>query len=256
MLVFLDADTAPEPGWLKALLEPFTDERIVAVKGRYVTRQRGVVPRFSQLEFEEKYARLERAVRIDFVDTGTAAFRRQVFMNVGGFDESFPAQSAEDVELAFRLAEQGAEFAFANQARVSHTHAESLTIYLRKKARYGYFRASIYQRHPTKLKGDSYTPPWMGIQIILAGSLPIALLGALNRLLPRGIAATLGCALIATCVPLMRRAVSTDPALLPWVVPLSCLRAFAQGLGLAYGLLRRPARLGRFTKATSSNTTR
>ncbi|HEV7664789.1 MAG TPA: glycosyltransferase, partial [Chloroflexota bacterium] len=106
VLIFLDADTAPEPGWLAALLEPFADAGIVAVKGRYVTRQRGIIPRFSQLEFEEKYARLERAAQIDFIDTGTAAFRRDVFMTAAGFDESFPAQSAEDVELGFRLAEQ------------------------------------------------------------------------------------------------------------------------------------------------------
>src|SRR5438445_2942164 len=52
VLVFLDADTSPEPGWLAALLEPFgNDPGIVAVKGRYVTRQHGVIARFSQLEF-------------------------------------------------------------------------------------------------------------------------------------------------------------------------------------------------------------
>src|SRR5439155_14295418 len=112
--------------WLQELLAPFADPSIVAVKGRYVTRQRGVVARFSQLEFEEKYARLERATRVDFVDTGTAAYRRDVFLATGGFDESFPAQSAEDVELAFRLADQGARFAFSPSARVRHRHAESL----------------------------------------------------------------------------------------------------------------------------------
>ena len=52
ILIFLDADTAPEPGWLDAMLEPFKDATIVAVKGRYVTQQHGVVARFSQLAFE------------------------------------------------------------------------------------------------------------------------------------------------------------------------------------------------------------
>jgi glycosyltransferase involved in cell wall biosynthesis len=240
VLIFLDADTAPEPGWLDALLEPFSDPGIVAVKGRYVTRQRGVVPRFSQLEFEEKYARLERAERIDFIDTGTAAFRRDVFMTAAGFDESFPAQSAEDVELAFRLAEQGARFAFAPRARVRHVHADSLPAYLYKKARYGYFRVAVYQRHPTKLKGDSYTPPWMGMQIVLAGVLPLVALGAALGL-PKNLVAVVALAFGGTSAPLLRRAALTDPALLPWVTPLSFLRAFAQGLGLACGLARRRA---------------
>jgi GT2 family glycosyltransferase len=236
VLVFLDADTAPEPGWLEALLAPFAhDPAIVAVKGRYVTRQHGVVARFSQLEFEEKYARLERAERVDFVDTGTAAYRRDVFMAAGGFDESFPAQSAEDVELAFRLAEQGARFAFSPRARVRHMHAESLTAYLYKKARYGFFRLTVYRRHPAKLKGDSYTPPWMGIQIVLAGALPLVLLGRLSGR-PRGLTRAVILAFAGTCLPLLRRAWLTDRALLPFVIPLSYARAFAQGLGLSLGL--------------------
>ena len=235
VLVFLDADTVPEPGWLDALLQPFDDAAIVAVKGRYITRQAGLVARFAQLEFEEKYARLERASRVDFVDTGTAAYRRAVFLKAGGFDESFPAQSAEDVELAFRLADQGAQFAFSPAARVCHVHANSLVSYLHKKARYGYYRVTVYRRHPTKLKGDSYTPPWMGVQIVLAGLLPLALLGRTVRL-PRSIGAISGVAFGVTCAPLVRRAWVTDRALVPWVVPLSYLRAFAQGCGLALGL--------------------
>jgi cellulose synthase/poly-beta-1,6-N-acetylglucosamine synthase-like glycosyltransferase len=243
VLVFLDADTSPEPGWLDALLRPFVDQSIVAVKGRYVTQQSGVVARFSQLEFEEKYARLERAKRIDFVDTGTAAYRRDVFLNAGGFDESFPAQSAEDVELAFRLAENGAKFAFSPSARVCHVHAETLLAYLHKKARYGYFRVTVYRRHPTKLRGDSYTPPWMGIQIVLAALLPLTLVGRAIGV-PARLIVVLVVGFAATCAPLARRAWIHDRTLLPWVVPLSYLRAFAQGCGLALGLassvLRKP----------------
>ena len=235
VLIFLDADTAPQPGWLAALIAPFADPAIVAVKGRYVTEQRGIVPRFSQLEFEEKYARLERAARIDFVDTGTAAYRSDVFLATGGFDESFPAQSAEDVELAFRLAEQGARFAFSPLARVRHTHAESLFDYLHKKARYGFFRVTVYRRHPTKLRGDSYTPPWMGMQIILAALLPVTLLAAALRF-PKWPSAVLAVAYVAGSMPLLRRAWVADRGLFPWVVPLSFARAFAQGLGLAHGL--------------------
>ena len=245
ILVFLDADTAPEPGWLTALLEPFKDSSIVAVKGRYVTHQSGVVARFSQLEFEEKYARLERASRVDFVDTGTAAYLRDVFMNAGGFDESFPAQSAEDVELSFRLAEQGARFAFAPTSRVRHMHADSLPAYLYKKARYGFFRVTVYRRHPTKLKGDSYTPPWMGIQIVLAGLLPLAVLGMLVGL-PKRVGTGLALAFAVSSLPLLRRARLCDRGLLGWILPLSYLRAFTQGVGLGLGfsvvLLRRRAK--------------
>ncbi|HEV7666372.1 MAG TPA: glycosyltransferase, partial [Chloroflexota bacterium] len=115
---------------------------------------------------------------------------------------------------------------------------DSLLAYLYKKARYGFFRVTVYQRHPSKLKGDSYTPPWMGMQIVLAALLPLVSVGTALGL-PSKVTALAALAFAATSTPLLRRAALTDRALLPWVVPLSFLRAFAQGLGLACGLARR-----------------
>ena len=110
---------------------------------------------------------MERASPVDFVDTGTAAFRRSAFLEAGGFDESLTC--AADVDLAYRLAKRGARFAFAPRAGVEHRHAERLDQYLLKKARFGFFRLQVYRRFPAKALGDSYTPPLMGIQIALAG---------------------------------------------------------------------------------------
>jgi len=236
VLVFLDADTAPKRGWLSEMLAPLDDPCVVGVKGRYDTDQRGLVARFSQLEFEEKYARLERAARVDFVDTGTAAFRRDAFLDVGGFDESFPASSAEDVELAFRLAARGARFAFNPSAVVLHRHSESLLDYLRKKLRYGYFRVRVYQRHPDKALGYSYTPRTMAVQIGLAGFVGLAVAGTLVGWRAARYGAAGGAiAFGGTTLPLVRRALERDPASAALVPPLVFARAFAQGLGIAAG---------------------
>jgi cellulose synthase/poly-beta-1,6-N-acetylglucosamine synthase-like glycosyltransferase len=237
LLLYLDADTAPERGWRRAMLAPFADPAVVAVKGRYHTRQRSAVARFSQLEFEEKYRRLERARRVDFVDTGTAAYRRAAFLAAGGFDEQFPPQSAEDVELAFRLAASGARLAFSPRAAVLHRHAERLRDYLMKKLRYGYYRVGVYRHFPNKALGDSYTPPLMAAQIALAGLTGLFAILALLRApgAGRGLAATLT-AFAATTLPLARRAAATDRPLAPLVPPLVFARSFAQGLGIFIGL--------------------
>lgn len=243
ILLFLDADAVPQSGWLTAMLEPFENADIVAVKGRYVTQQRGLVPRFAQVEFEEKYARLARASEVDFVDSASAAYRRTVFLEAGGFDESFPAQSAEDVELAFRLATQGAHFAFSATAQVAHTHTESLRAFLYKKARYGFFRAMVYRRYPQKLGGDSYTPPWMPIQIGAAGLGSLALVAQQLRWPGAGTVFRLCSAgFLAASWPLLHRAYVSDRNLLPWILPLAFLRALAQGLGLTLGALSLAAR--------------
>lgn len=238
ILVFLDADTVPRAGWLREMCAPFEEHDVVAVKGRYYSCQESAVARFVQLEFEEKYDRLARAAHVDFIDSGTAAYRRQAFLAVGGFDEGFHKPSAEDVELAFRLATRGARFAFNPRASVWHRHAEHLQAYLIKKALYGYFRVRVYRRYPQKALGDSYTPPAMGLQIALAGcSGALALLALLRGpLAARALGVTLavfGC----TTLPLARRAWRRQARLAVIVPGLVYARAWAQGLGILAGLL-------------------
>jgi cellulose synthase/poly-beta-1,6-N-acetylglucosamine synthase-like glycosyltransferase len=244
ILVFLDADTVPRPGWLGEMQAPFVDPLVVAVKGRYYTFQRGLIPRFAQLEFEDKYARLERARRIDFVDTGTAAFRRDAFAASGGFDEAFGVPSAEDVELAFRLSASGARFVFNSAAGVWHQHAETLSAYLLKKLRYGVFRMEVYRRYPHKTLGDSYTPPVMAVQIGLVGCSWL-LAGALV-VRPRGVvrwflAGVLGAFGLST-LPLTARATRRGPQLTLSVPPLVYARSAAQGVGITLGIARLIAR--------------
>jgi cellulose synthase/poly-beta-1,6-N-acetylglucosamine synthase-like glycosyltransferase len=235
--VFLDADTAPKPGWLEALLAPFQDPRVVAVKGRYHTRQRSLVARFSQVEFEEKYARLERAPKVDFVDTGTAAFRRDTFCAAGGFDEQL--KCAEDVDLAYRLASQGAHFVFAPRAGVEHRHAERLHQYLLKKAQFGFFRLQVYRRFPRKALGDAHTPPLWGVQIGLAGIVAIFGLLVAARLPVAGRGLTVALAAFTwTTTPLVRRAKARDSLLLAALVPaLSLARSCALGAGVGLSVL-------------------
>ena len=75
----------------------------------------------------------------------------------------------------------------------------------------------------------------MGIQIVLAGLLPLTVLGRLLGL-PKSPTAATALAFSAASLPLLRRAWQCDRGLLGWVVPLSYLRASAQGIGLALGL--------------------
>jgi cellulose synthase/poly-beta-1,6-N-acetylglucosamine synthase-like glycosyltransferase len=237
LLVFLDADTTPRAGWLHALTAPLQDAGVTAVKGRYHTRQRATVAQFSQVEFEEKYARLERARCVDFVDTGTMAIRRDALLAVGGFDEQLAC--AEDVDLAYRLASRGARFVFAPEAGVDHQHADRLPKYLLKKARFGYFRSKVYRRFPRKALGDSYTPPLMGLQIAMAGVIGILTMLAILGVPTAWLVLMLSLGVFSlTTLPLIRRAHDRDGWRLAAVVPPLCFaRAFAQGLGVLLAVL-------------------
>ena len=112
LLVFTDADCVPSPSWLKDLTHPFQNPEIVGVKGVYRTHQNALVARFVQLEYEYKYARMRHQTVIDFIDTYCAAYRKEVFIHNGGFDESFLVPSVEDQEFSFRLARKGYRMVF------------------------------------------------------------------------------------------------------------------------------------------------
>jgi glycosyltransferase involved in cell wall biosynthesis len=176
LLFFTDADCVPAPDWIAQMRAPFDDPRIDGAKGIYATRQREIVARFVQLEYEDKYDRLRRHATIDFIDTYSAAYRRAPFETAGGFDEHL--DFAEDQELSFRMVARGARLVFAPRAVVYHQHANSLRSYMRKKFFGGYWKFAITAgRHHGKVISDSHTPPVMKVQMVLVLGSALAALG-------------------------------------------------------------------------------
>jgi GT2 family glycosyltransferase len=236
IIVFLDADCVPEPDCLAALVAPFADARVAGVRGSYTSRQRALVARFVQLELEEKQAQMAASREVSVVDTACAAYRRATFWAYQGFDERFPATSAEDVDLSFRMAANHERLVYAPEARVRHQHPADLRRYLWRKLRFGYFRAQLYGRFPGRVQQDGYTPRVMPLQIGLAGLLSAALVASL-WLAPAGpVAAAAAIAFVALSAPMTRRALATDPPLALFVPALLYGRSLAQGLGLGWGI--------------------
>src|SRR5436305_10594596 len=113
MLLFIDADCVATPGWLDALagaLRAGAD----GAKGTLLTSQPEPVARFTQIEYEDRYDRMAARPRINFIDMGSAAYRRDGMLGVGqgGFDTSYPGASVEDQEFSFRLAKLGCDLRY------------------------------------------------------------------------------------------------------------------------------------------------
>jgi cellulose synthase/poly-beta-1,6-N-acetylglucosamine synthase-like glycosyltransferase len=143
------------------------DPKVAGVKGVYRTKQPHLTARFVQLEFEFKYERMKRQESIVFIDTYSAGYRRQVFIDSGGFDTSFPVAATEDIELSFRLASQGYRMVFNPNAYVYHQHPVSWTDYMKRKFKYAYWGAVVMRRFPDQIVNDSYTPVTQKIQLVL-----------------------------------------------------------------------------------------
>jgi cellulose synthase/poly-beta-1,6-N-acetylglucosamine synthase-like glycosyltransferase len=232
VLLFTDADCVPHVDWIKEMVAPFQSPTVAAVKGAYKTKQRSLVARFAQAEFDARYRQLAAAEYVDVVFSYSAGFRREVFRSIGGFDTSFPVADNEDTDLSYRVATAGYKIKFNPAAIIYHQHPSTLTQYLRKKHSRAYWRVMVYKRFPGKAIRDSYTPQTLKVQI---GSV---VLGAgalvLTPLVPHAayIAGFAGGLFTATAVPFLWQLPREDPGLRIAAPFLLVCRAAVMATGL------------------------
>jgi len=233
ILLFTDADCEPTPDWVEKMVTAFKDPEVVGAKGAYETRQRSLLARFVQLEYEDKCDQMQDVETIDFVDTYSAGYRRGVFRSVGGFDGSFRVD--EDQELSFRLAKRGHKLVFVPGARVFHRHVTKLRDYARRKFWIGYWKARVVQAHPGKLKRDSHTPQRLKVQIGLAGlgGMLLAGGGLDTRLAVAGL--TVWGLLLLSAMPLLIKIWRRDRGVLLVAPAMLFLRAWTLGAGFLVG---------------------
>jgi glycosyltransferase involved in cell wall biosynthesis len=251
IILFTDDDCVPMPDWLDAMLEPFSDPEVVAAKGVYRTRQTSLVARFVQIEYEDKYRLMARHDYIDFIDTYSAAFRRDRFLEMTGYDTSFPVACAEDVELSYRMSARGWKMKFATAAIVYHTHPDTLAAYLKKKYKFAFWRVLAVRKNPGKAVKDSHTPQLMKLQLLLMPAMLLAL--AFDVVVRPSVPASalVLVAFLLTTLPFALRAIRKDPIIGVLSPALLAARACAQMLGVAAGLIyarRKP------TQATTMST--
>jgi GT2 family glycosyltransferase len=237
IILFTDDDCVPTPDWLGAMLEPFEDVEIIGAKGVYHTHQKSLIARFVQIEYEDRYRLMMNFAYIDFVDTYSSAFRRERFLEMTGYDTSFPVACAEDVELSYRMSARGWKMKFVPKAIVYHTHPDTFSRYLKKKYKFAFWRVFAVRKNPNKGLKDSHTPQIMKLQLLFAPVLLVA--GALDLAIRPSLplsALVLGAFLLST-LPFAMRAVTKDPIVGLFSPLLLAARACAQFLGVSAGLI-------------------
>ncbi len=241
LLLFTDADCAPHPRWVEVMLDAMADPTVAGAKGSYTTAQTAPAPRFVQAEYEDRYDRMRGQERIDFIDTYSAAYRRHIFCENGGFDPIFTTASVEDQELSFRLAAKGYRLIFAPDAQVEHIHDESLAEYCRRKYFIGFWKALLTRWHPERMVQDSHTPQVLKVQMLLwaaiVGLIPLALLGLvwpIFRLAGWGLLLFIFIFLIST-IPFVRKLAQRSWRLAALGPVMLAARSLSLGLGYVVG---------------------
>ena len=138
LVAFIDDDAIPEPGWLNDLTAPFSDPSIVSVAGPVMGRS-GLDLHYgctwtdydgidvSTTDWPKEVVRFDpTATEFLRVQGTNAAFRREVILSLGGFDEAY-SYYLDETDLCMRLAKAGYAASFAPTARVQHLSSPNRT---------------------------------------------------------------------------------------------------------------------------------
>ncbi len=149
LVVFLDSDCIPRPGWLAPLVAPFADApELGAVGGRVVAAPSNTL--LQRHAERRRYVSQETAFadpRLPYVLTASCAYRREVLERLGGFGEDL--RSGEDVDLAWRMQrELGLGALYVADAVVEHVHRATLLGIWHQWVRYGWGGIQLRRRYP------------------------------------------------------------------------------------------------------------
>lgn len=239
IILFTDSDCIATPNWIEEMVRPFKSSDIAAVKGAYLTNQKGVIARLAQVEFEERFEMLKKAESIDMVDTYSAGFRRDIFLQMGGFDTSFPVANNEDTDLSYRMSKQGFKMVFNPDAIVYHLkHPDSIIKYARLKFWRGYWRMVVYKKFPDKMLKDTYTPQTLKLQILMLflimGFIPVAAIFPGFGIYPLSASVFIfGLLLLPFTVLVIRK----DPSVAVFAPFFLTMRAASLGAGMIWGII-------------------
>jgi len=238
VLLFTDADCVADKKWVSEMTKPFRNKEIIGVQGRYKTFQNGVIPKFVQLEIEDRYDRMKKREHIDFIGSYSAAYRKDAFLEAGGFNESFSMASGEDPELSFKLSRSGHKMLFRDSAIVYHEHVNSLGAYLKQKFWRAYWRVLLYRRHPSKIKGESYTPQTLKFKILFLYLFGSALLASPFIAYMTYVSLLFLLLLIITTLPLSCKIFRQEKGIGLIAPVILILRTFVFSMGLIYGVIK------------------
>lgn len=127
ILLFLDSDVVVEPDTLQRALDAFSDKRIEAIVGLYsaVHPHPSLASQYKNLWI--RYSYLKSGPHIDWIFGAVAAFRKDVFLRLGGFDDTMLMRyGGEDLELGKRFVHHNRLIRFEPSIEVIHLKRHTL----------------------------------------------------------------------------------------------------------------------------------
>lgn len=185
-LLFLDNDMLVEPGFVKALLQPFTEDEWIGqtqAKLRFMSdRERLNDGGGAQINFimwqitPVGYNKRDRGQydtpRKCIACGGAMMVRTDLFQALGGFDTTFNPFGPEDLDFSLRLQKAGYTALYVPQAvayhLVSHTYGQGYSeIYARHKSRHWFIFMHRHASLIQKLGFFCIGAPYLAVRVII-----------------------------------------------------------------------------------------
>jgi mycofactocin system glycosyltransferase len=161
VLAFIDGDCLADGAWLADLVPAFARAEVVAAGGLVISaEERTWVQRYEGVRHPSFHGTAESEVRPgtsnDFLPGCNMLVRRQVFIDLGGFDTTHAL--GEDVDLSWRLAQVG-RIAYIPRGRVAHHHVDRVDALLRRRTVLGSSEAILFRRYPDRRRSIGVSLP-------------------------------------------------------------------------------------------------
>lgn len=166
-LAFTDDDCSPAPDWLRKIDDIFEAQPECVIAGRAVNvLNENPYSEASQAlcDYLHSYYNRDKA---KFLTSNNMAVPRELFMEIGAFDTSFPLAAAEDRELCDRAVHFGYDTVFARDVIVYHAHRLSLPKFVVQHYNYGIGAHRFHKIRSVRTgEGIRFEPPSFYIDLI------------------------------------------------------------------------------------------
>jgi mycofactocin system glycosyltransferase len=186
VVVLLDSDCVPVPGWVERLAAHLADPLVAVVAPRIVPVPPAatVVGRYNavsgSLDLGSRPGAVAPGARVPYVPTAALVVRRAALLDVARGGDVFDPEltCGEDVDLVWRLRAAGWRVRYDPSVHIRHHEPASWPALLARRFNYGTSAPQLARRHPTSIPPLVVSPlPALTVAALLARRPDIAGLG-------------------------------------------------------------------------------
>ncbi len=161
IIAYTDSDCVVDPDWLTYLAYKFVQSGFVAVGGPNLPppEDSAIAAYVAAAPGGPTHVLIDDEIA-EHIPGCNMAFTKAALQEIGGFDPLHRA-AGDDVDLCWRLQNQGYAIGFSPTAQVWHFRRNTIRAYLKQQMGYGHAEAQLYFKHPFRFNmlGQSQ---WIG----------------------------------------------------------------------------------------------